>query len=335
MSSPLPPILLSRRLLLQVKSKYPKHFSPPKSSSKAKATETPWPLWMQIAGYSALVVSIPYTIGVVITQSRTLIDLLEGDYKEDDVHSDGSIGRTIMKGLRWYWGTDDEIPYVEYLENESKLKEGIHFDKEISLETENKTVSRRNQKRIEIDGSCDVSVVVESEGVLNNETYKGNISLTDQLLQSEMKYNPSRGILVTIEDAFEKNGNGDNDDNESNSIPEISTELRLTNEGNKNIKDIMEMATIYSMWHYFPPIQEMNAASILSKSSSSSGWTDPLQLRLDELQYKITELQQMLKDPFCTRDRDDMENEIKEMKREITTLKRERRIAKLKKVIPF
>mmetsp|Transcript_4752 Transcript_4752/g.6994 ORF Transcript_4752/g.6994 Transcript_4752/m.6994 type:complete len:188 (+) Transcript_4752:771-1334(+) len=103
-------------------------------------------------------------------------------------------------------------------------------------------------------------------------------------------------------------------------------------------KDIGNLCTIYSTWNYFSPeminASTENAPSIGTTKSSSSSF-DSTQLRIEELQYNIDELQKSLMDPSCTRDRDDMESEIKQMKNEIGFLNRERRMAKFKRLLPF
>lgn len=326
-------LLISRRALLQLTPKYPKLFSAPKSTKKPP-TETPWPKWMQIAGYTAAAMAVPYTIGVVITQSRIWIDQLEGECGRYDDDKNNSIGRKIVSALRWYWGTEDEIPYVDYLEQE-KLKMGDSnsastdtdpLEQEISLENEDKTLWRKNQERIERDIHSDVKVSLESEGVIRDDVFKGNVSLVNQLLSNERNYDPSKGIVVTFQD--------DEDDNKRDGAKaKVLQETESSMDDNKsNIKQIMRMAEIYDMWHYFPPVKELNASSIITRSSS---WMSPLEIRIEELQHNIGEVKKLLGDPNCTRDRDDMEMEIREMRKEIDTLRREKRNAKLKKLIPF
>lgn len=320
------PLLLSRRALLQLKSKYPQHFTPPKSSFKPKENEAPWPMWMQIAGYSAVAIAIPYTLGVVITQSRRLIDSLEGEASGGGVGGNGNtgIGRTIVRSLRWYWGQEDHIPYVEYLEKRSNKQK---VDEEISLENEDDTYRRLNQERIERDAQNDINVVIESEGVVKHDILKGNSPLIQQLTSSEGKYDPSKGVIVSFQDDSETQDDSTTDDfNQSNDI-------FIYSEPNTSVKEIMNMSTIYAMWHYFPPVEEMNVTSMMNKTSSK--WMSPLDIRIDELKYKMTELQKSMNNPLSTRDRDDMEKEMKEMRKELGSLRREKRKANLKKLFPF
>ncbi len=323
-------LLISRRALLQLKPKYPRLFSPPKSTKKPP-TETPWPKWMQMAGYTAAAVAVPYTIGVVITQSRILIDQLEGECGTYDDDKNDSIGRKIVSALRWYWGTEDEIPYVDYLERE-KLKIGDtsgndadSFEQEISLENEDHTLWRKNQVRIEREMHSDVKVSLESEGVIRDDVFKGNISLVNQLSSNERNFDPSKGIIVTFQD---EDGNK-RDGVKAKVLQEIESSI---DDNKSNIKQIMKMAEIYDMWHFFPPVQELNSSSIITRSTN---WMSPLEIRIEELQHTIGEVQKLLGDPSCTRDRDDMENEIRQMRKEIATLRREKRNAQWKKLIPF
>lgn len=314
-------ILISRRAMLQIKPKYPKLFTPPKSSFKTKKEE-PWPFYLQMAGYSALALAIPYSIGVVIMQSNKTKDDLEGYVGR--IVSDESMGRKVIRLLRWYWGKEDDIPYVEYLERKQLTDK--NEEEEYSLEIEDSSVLRRNQDRIERDGYEDVKVIVDSEGMVKEDIFKGDVSLTEQLISKDKNYITTLNTVVSFQDDVLSEGD------DLQAITDNFGHTPEMDKKNSSLQAIMDLSTIYAMWNYFPPQEE---SSLASSSTKTGPWSNSLQIRIDELQYNMDELQKLLNDPLCTRDRDEMEGEIREMKKELGTLKRERRIGKLKKLVSF
>ena len=323
-----PKILLSRRAMLQMKSRYPKLFTPPKSSFKKKKEE-PWPFYLQMVGYSALALAVPYSIGVVIMQSNKMKDDLEGEIGRVD--GDETMGRKVVRLLRWYWGNEDEIPYVEYLERKQLVSK--NEEEEYSLEIEDNKVLRKNQDRIERDRYEDIKVIVESEGMVKEDVFKGNASLTEQLISKDKNYITSSNVVVSIQDDESKEdklqaSNGTIKDTALDNF----IDTPVMDKKNSSLQAIMDLATTYAMWNYFPPQEQTSVASSTGKTGQ---WSNSLQIRIDELQYTMNELQKSLNDPLCTRDRDDMEQEIKEIKKELGVLKREKRFGMLKKLVPF
>lgn len=338
-----PQILLSRRVLRQIKPKYPTHFSPPKSSSSSNTSsaETPWPKWMQFAGYGAVAIAIPYTIGVVISESRDLRDYLEGDSGGNTGAGAGAgggeevtMGRKIVGWVRWYWGEEDDIPYIEYLERKSN----DNHHSEASIGNEAKTIWRLNQDRIEQACDSDVTVSIECDGMMKDDVaFKGNLPLGEQLLAANGTISAdSKNVFVSFQD--ETDAIADNNSNaEGNTLNDLLDGMdgNISQEDESSpVKEIGNLSTTYSTWNYFPPQNDTNVSPTIGTTKSSSSF-DTTQLRIDELQYNIDEIQKSLFDPSCTRDRDDMEAEMRQMRLEIGTLKRERRVAKLKKFLPF
>ncbi len=303
---------------------------------------------MQVAGYSAVAISIPYTIGVVISESRDARDYLEGDGGGGG-GGEVTMGRKIVGLVRWYWGEEDKIPYVEYLEKKSSKINSENLNKgddnececETSIENEDKTVWRLNQDRIEKDCLSDVKVSIDCDGMVQNDVVlKGNSTLGEQLHSANGNIAAaaaatSQNVFVSFQDD-DVNTNVD-DSVEENSLKDLADDMDSSishEEALSVVKEIGNLSTIYSTWNYFPPEAiETNTKNRPSIGSTSSFHTT--QLRIDELQYNIDELQKSLMDPSCTRSRDDMESEMREMKLEIASLKRERRMAKLKKLFPF
>ena len=331
-----PKILLSRHALQTMKPKYPIHFTFPKKKFKTSA-ETPWPISLQIAGYTAAILAVPYTFSVIVSESRLIRDSLEGECKgrgsgsgesgdvQDQSNSEG-VGRKIVSLVRWYWGTNDHIPYIEVLEQKEKEGSGIAY----SLENEDNVGSRLNQDRIEKESNNSVKVVLESEDIVQDGVIlKGNAPIAEQLFSAQhgdgKQFDKSKPIVVTIED----------DDNTSTDDDELNTDIPSLDEDHSAKKEISNLSTIYAMWNYFPPSSPSTNQTISISSQSSSAGMNTIQIRIEELQHEISDLRKMMNDPMCVRDRDDMDQEMKNLRMEMNFLRREKRKANLKKLIPF
>ncbi len=347
MSSATPKILVSRHALKTIKQKNPIYFNFPKRNFKS-SEETPWPIYMQIAGYTAAFLTIPYTFSVVVSESNVFRDYLEGEKKsphDEGLSSSSSswegLGRKVVSLVRWYWGKKDHIPYVEEIERLQKQDKDNEGIQNYSMENEDSVVMRINQERIEMESNDDVKVVLESEGIIEEGlVLKGNASVADQLFSKKnpkTKYDPYKPIILTIEDK-KSNHYGETKDNE---LSDLSEDISFSEKQN-----ILKLANIYSMWNYFPPSASPPASSsssesnnkkspIISPSKPSSATINTMNYRIEELRYEIADLQKMLTDPMCTRNRDDMEKEVKELNNEISMLRRERRKIQLKKLITF
>jgi len=337
------PILVSRRVLRQLKPKYPNHFSPPISKSKPKKEEPPWPRWMQIVAYTAAAASVPYSFGIVISESNTFRQYVEGECVEEGENE--GLGRKIVNLFRNVWGKEDEIPYVEYLEK--KVKSSKTREKEVSLGNEIKTKLRMNQHRIERDVLSNANVVVENEGIViegnvKGDVYIGNIgSIWETVSQtktnnSDEHIKSTKNIILSFQDNDNQTHDEDTQYNNEVSMSDDTSTLTtsitdLELERDSTARHLGDRTAIYSAWNVFDRLQKSQD----NKASNNTTIMDSTQIRIDELQFNITELQKLISDPMCTRDRDDMEIELREMKRELNATKRQKRIAKLRKLVPF
>ena len=335
MSTKVPSILLSRRAMMHLKTKQPKYFTPPKSPPK-KDKDPGWPMWMQVAGGVAATLAIPYTFSVFVMQSNNFRDYLDGEIETaDDDDGEEAFGRKVVRMVRWYWGTPDEIPYVEYLEQQNTpLSSSSNEEPEFSMLNEDKAIQRMIQDRIERSSRVDINVAIEADGgVVKEEILRGDKSLTEQLISNntEANYDTSRGLILSFQDE-ETNSTGI-----STSQDEVMLDMNDENSHQTNTREIINLSSIYGMWNYFPPQEETSAASLITNRSRNGGdsWSNHLQIRMDELQYKTDEIQKLLNDPMCTRDRDEMEREMKGMRNQLVQLRREKRMAKLKKLVSF
>lgn len=110
--------IISRRAQALLKTHAPNRFptSSPKPKS-SKADETSWPKGVRYTFYTVCVASVPFSIGTAISLSPKLREWMTGDgapATEDDASSSSGLsGKKLIRVVRQYWGTEDEIPFVD------------------------------------------------------------------------------------------------------------------------------------------------------------------------------------------------------------------------------
>ncbi len=108
--------IISRRAQALLKAHAPERFptSPPKPKS-SKTDETSWPTGVRYTFYTVCVASVPFSIGTAISLSPKLREWMAGDGApaEDDDNASGFSGGKLIRVVRQYWGTEDEIPFVD------------------------------------------------------------------------------------------------------------------------------------------------------------------------------------------------------------------------------
>jgi hypothetical protein len=310
------PILASRRAVQKLTPKFPK-FLKENTTKQAKKDDPGWPDYMRRAGYAVIAIAVPYSMMAIIAESPRLRAGLEGDPGAED--SD-TIGRKVVDFVRWYFGKEDDIPYFEYLE--------IDKDDELSLFSDISTTKRKEQEMIQQRLRDELKVHIETEavgdektGLVDGRKIADIAKVMEELGVSNTGQQLNR-VYITFEDA-----------------PETEEEYGINYfEDNKDVdymQNISNLTSIWSAWFHFPSPSELDAQVQTTASNSSGKRTphDSYQPLIVNLTHKIDDLQKDLKDPNSFRDRDDMESEIKQMRKEITSLKRERRYNKLKSFV--
>ncbi len=107
--------IVSRRAQALLKAHAPDRFpaSPTKSKS-SKVDETSWPKGVRYTFYTVCAASVPFSIGTAISLSPKLREWMTGDgAPAEDDNASGVSGQKIIRFVRQYWGTEDDIPYVD------------------------------------------------------------------------------------------------------------------------------------------------------------------------------------------------------------------------------
>jgi len=333
------PIIASRRALERLTSKYPQHLSKI-IKEKPKKDDTAWPVYMKRAGYTAIGLAVPYTLSVVIAESPRIREFLEGDPGTDYCFS---VGRKVVEFVRWYWGHQDDIPYAEYVQNQ-------HHN-ELSLSVGDVTfLKRREQQMIQDRLSSEVVICVET----NNDqsascrSVKGNLYVSDapnifEIPNQNMSSDSQASLYVAFQD-----GENQEDISQSNDLDVFSSFSKRDQETPpddiKAAHDIGNLTTIWSAWYYFPksllPSSETsNKSGAVNKTRSTSSNNkrriDNYQPFIEELSREMELIQADLRDPECIKDRDDMESRMNTLKKDIQSLRRERRMYKLKQIFSW
>ena len=122
-ATPPPVRIVSRQSLTRHAADHPflvKKLPPPPKIKDS--SEVPWPLPMRIAGYTAMVLSIPYCGAHVVAGSPSVREWLEGD--RPDLEDDCKTGKQIVALVRQYWGESEGLPYADRLVMEQTEHEG-------------------------------------------------------------------------------------------------------------------------------------------------------------------------------------------------------------------
>jgi len=310
--------IISRRAFLKLSSKYPHLLTlKPKQSSRnnSKTDESPWPKKLQIVGYAAVVAAIPYSLSVIVAESARVRSTLE--------ESGGDLGQSIVKWVRWYWGHEEEVPYFEsIMEIDTSNNASSAGEDRLQLRGEDSPTVRSTQTDIKNTADSNIKFRLTSVGGLESTACApGGTLLSDPKIFGE---DMSKRLIISFDEHEEQ---------EETSMVEQDASSRFgKNESENQINsgvDLKRLTTIWSSWNHFP------SDFLTPTAPSTSGGTakDSMKVRIDELAYNISELQKSLQDPSCTRDRDDMKVELKEMQSEVRRMKRMRRIGKLRNIL--
>mmetsp|Transcript_770 Transcript_770/g.1213 ORF Transcript_770/g.1213 Transcript_770/m.1213 type:complete len:277 (-) Transcript_770:140-970(-) len=201
----------------------------------------------------------------------------------------------------------------------------------------NNTNTTKNNSQIQSMNGSLMAAMLQSAHSRPNQ--KITSTQTDSLQSREAKHEFDQ--LVTQEmannkqDIMEMGKDSDEEENvtmlqtEFQSIIPTTTTTSSYNEGKE--KDMTKMTAIWSAWHYFP--SSSNDSS--TRQTTTSTRRDEMQLKIDELEWNIEELEKSLRDPTCTRNFDDIQQELSLLKKDLARAKREKRMKRLRNILPF
>lgn len=331
------PYIVSRRELQRLMQKYPQHLKEQARKTNPKKDESTWPRSMQIAGYTAVALSIPYSGIITVAESPRIRDGLEGDPIQIDAEGvDGSrssttIGQNIVNFVRYYWGHEDHIPYPEYLENINH--------KEISLTTDASTMDRKVEAGIQslIQDDVKVNVWTSSNGGAEQiETLPGSVLVSD--IESNRQGTGSFASSSTEKRGDEKEigvslSFDDADSSNTGDFDSTISDTRFTDlieeDASTQKNGISQFTNIWSAWHAFPNMSGVGTDSSSAKPQTKAASMNREEIELEEISHMIEVLQRDLRDPSCTRDIDEMNTELAELKKRYRGARRSMGITKV------
>jgi hypothetical protein len=335
--------VISRRAWLEFKESRGITKKRPDASKRPTSNdEKPWPRNMQIAGYVAGAVAVPYIILWTITSNPTLREWFDPYIPLDKL-------RTHYGKLEW-----DAQSYSEEMEN-AKNKEKNGNDESQSLigyyqfPEEAPFHERRQQQIVEAMNESDVKVTLSlsSSSSLSEETVTKKIAAkTVAKAKNLLEYFPSaltsmnENTTVAV-DFLDRNDEDNDADNlnatsitrvpdttigspydgtlmtDADSIANDKTrgqhwELHNSSLGSQQLNK--ETQTM-SKWAYTP-----QAAGEGSTKGAKAPQMTQTEIEKGRLEYEISELEKSLRDPTCTRSIDDMTTELSHAKRDLSRL---------------
>lgn len=258
--------------------------------------DKPWPRNVQIAGYVAAGVLIPYTAIWLITSNSLLREYFGPYLPMDNL-------RTHFGDLEWdaqsfadQEDEDIEDGYYQYLKEDSftERKQQSNVD-DLDQTTITATICLMGDAQVQESRQVPAST-------------KANAATLAELIGA------SGSPKVAVD--FEQDSNAHI---ETMDIGNMDTSSLLDSDPGLNAptRGLQKETGTYSMWYYHRTASQ--------QQNQDFGRTSDVEIERMRLEYTIEELGRLLKDPTCTRDIDEMRNELKQAKRDLSRLTWKRR----------
>lgn len=265
--------------------KLPKKPTPKRENSDDK----PWPRNMQIAGYVAAAVFIPYTAVWYIVSSPSLRDMFQDVLPLDKL-------RAHFGEVEW-----DAQSYAD--RHEPLVTEYYHFPLEWSYRERKTEEETKNLNETTLTASLYLlgDHEMKETKLVNASTVANRENL--QKLFGRSSSDAKAALAVEFEV----------DESSAEDEAQLMDDFSMQDDPALQLRK--QTHTFSSWYHVSAPNQ--------AQEEQNMSQTD---FEVARLEYDIAELEKDLKDPNCTRDIDDMTTKLREAKREMSTLKWKRRL---------
>jgi hypothetical protein len=346
------PAVVSRRAWKKLHDNLLANRNPSSSSSAgtadktAKAAEKPWPKSMQITGYAAAGIAVPYFSLWLITSNPTLrswfgpflpMDKLRSHFGhlESDAYSyadmvelerqkqqkDGSAGAATSGIDVGFYQFPKEMPYRERLKEQTIKSMDATMVAATVLVEDNKSISIPSVGRGQPVVLLEEKVKVPASALATQSTLKS-------LLKSSIPQDSDVTIAVEFDDDNDQVGSSDIVVQESEKQQYFEVDgLSLPDDiiSQDPARALLQATHTFSSW-YSIPVQYQQQEKQDQKTTDREKRQHENKMEISRLEYTIAELERNLKDPTCTRDLDDMVAELKQAKRQLSTLKWKQRL---------
>jgi hypothetical protein len=346
-------LVLSRRAWNALKNTLPPKAPP---SAKPKVEEKPWPQSVRITGYVAGGIIVPYITIWWITSNPTLREWF-GPFLPMDKF------RSHFGHLEWnVQSFVDEMPFHDLVINKNNdddddddeflLSAVIHKPQPnieyFQFPNEPPFRERRQQEIIDALNNSIIQVKItllpSSSTSLENEPYYQSLPFQEPTMHSI-----PAGTLATIPNLLEVvKGSLSSDQIDSTPIVALDFEddqddtakwliesgcsVTLTDDASTAAGSqtslhskqspslsLLKGTQTFSKWFYVSSTQQQQQKENVASSTE-------IDLTVSRLEFIIAQLQNSLKDPTCTRDRDEMATELRQARRELSGIKWKRRL---------
>jgi hypothetical protein len=348
-------LVVSRRAWNALKDSLPPK---PPPSAQPKVEEKPWPQSVKIAGYVAGGILVPYIAIWWITSNSTLREwfgpfLPMNKFRSHFGHLEWNVQSYV-----------DEFPFHDLAINKNKDNNHYDDDDDFILRTvidkpqpnieyfqfPDERPFRERQQQAMIDAMNNSKIQVKITLLPKSE--HGPDSQFHPLQEATIYSLPAR-TLATVPNLLEVvkgsissdpldstpmvalDFEDDQDDAENDFVESTSggiliddTSSTAASQANFDSKllssaSLLKGTQTFSKWFYISPPQQQQQQQQQQAHVSSS--TD-MDVNISRLEFNIAQLQKSLKDPTCTRDRDEMALELRHARRELSAIKWKRRL---------
>ena len=266
-------------------------------ANQPKEKETPWPRSLQIAGYTAMVVSVPASFLTIVAEQPHVRDLMLGDRPYDETWA-----KAVIDFVRRYWSPDTGLFEGE---TERSLIEDRELSRLMDLEVPLNVVGLSGDGEAEyVEHRFQATMAATAQSIWNQ------IYPDDKVSKMEGKF------AIEFGDIFEKD--------------EIIEPIKVIDSFDESAVDnkdetdedtkLFRMSQGVSGWQYVAPTAESSGGKVATGSSNRIEMSAE-EIRISELEYNEVQLKMQMIDPYCTREIDEMEKELAAIRRELRSLK--------------
>jgi hypothetical protein len=254
--------------------------------------DKPWPKNVQIAGYVAAGIFIPYTTVWFIVSNPTLREMFQDILPLDK--------------LRKHFG-EPEWDAQGYVDQNSETLDTSYYHFPLELSFKERQIEAAVKKRDAGDLTANLYLVGDHE-LQKTANVKGSTRANRDCLAELMGASSEDRASVAVD--FEE----DSTEEDSSDFSSGSMEDLMPQED--PILHLKQRTHTFSSWYH---ISNQNNQQEQPKMSQ-------VEVDVSRLEYTIADIENSLRDPNCTRDIDNMTTELREAKRELSKLKWKRRL---------
>jgi len=260
------------------------------ASKHDTSNDKPWPKSVRIAGYAALATAVPMGICTIVSEFPGLREWLVGEKPHDP--NDSTYGKQLVAFVEKYWSAHGHFENNRFSSMQERANVSISRLLHSPVLTKLYVMDYQPLMQVKLPGNLAVNVGNWHDSDAWKQATRG------ALVSSQMR---PLAIEFPDDETLVENSSYDEQDQDEASTPTSPYSLKLR-----------QLTHTFSAWHAFDPTPTDTG---LIKST-------PEENRIAELEWNEAQLISQLIDPYCTRDIDEMQTELAQIKLELRRLKR-------------